>query len=267
MKKIICIIVTVLALCFCVACRYESVSDPSTTNPVSAGPLTQLEDLKYDVNNSYGNRIYLEENGKYVPFLVLTADYNGNCLLLREYVLPETTFYNTPQEYASYYGNSNADIYLNTKYYSLLSDDLKSLILDSEIEITTRDCIDTHEHTTEMIKRKVFLLSANELCSSAGKYIMVEEGPQLEYFQDYERCIAYTESGEAESWMLRTAALSDGSTVFGVSVDGVIGMGGINGPNGPYENNIRPAFCLPPDTPITLSQDIIDGQAVYIITY
>lgn len=49
--------------------------------------------------------------------------------------------------------------------------------------------------------------------------------------------------------------------------DGVIGMGGINGPNGPYENNIRPAFCLPADTPITLSQDIIDGQEVYIIMY
>ncbi len=267
MKKILYIIVTVLALFFCVACRHEPVSDLPATDSVSAGPFTKLEDLAYDVYSSYEYRIYLEEDGEYVPFLVLAADYNGTCLLLREHVLQETTFYNTTQEYASYYGNSNADIYLNTKYYSLLSEDLKSLILDSEIEITTRDCIDTHEHATEMIKRKVFLLSANELCSSAGKYIMVEEGPQLEYFKDYERCIAYTESGEAESWMLRTAALSDGSTVFGVSVDGVIGMGGINGPNGPYENNIRPAFCLPADTPIALSQDIIDGQEVYIIMY
>lgn len=43
---------------------------------------TKLEDIAYDVNESYGYTVYLKENDEYVPYLVLTNNYNGNCLLL-----------------------------------------------------------------------------------------------------------------------------------------------------------------------------------------
>lgn len=47
-----------------------------------------LEKIAY--NKSDANSIvYLKENNEYIPYLVLTADYNGNALLLRKNLLPD----------------------------------------------------------------------------------------------------------------------------------------------------------------------------------
>ncbi|MDE6761089.1 MAG: hypothetical protein K2J90_10505 [Lachnospiraceae bacterium] len=38
-------------------------------------------------------KVYLEEQGEYVPYLVLSDNYDGKVLLLREQVLPELMQY------------------------------------------------------------------------------------------------------------------------------------------------------------------------------
>ena len=49
-----------------------------------------ISDISYD-NNKDEYEVYVKENGKYVPFLVLQSDYqDGKTLLLRKECLPET---------------------------------------------------------------------------------------------------------------------------------------------------------------------------------
>lgn len=40
-----------------------------------------IHDIAYDVNEKWGYTVYLEENGEYVPYLVLSGDYGGNVLV------------------------------------------------------------------------------------------------------------------------------------------------------------------------------------------
>lgn len=223
-----------------------------------------IKEIAYDFDNSWGNRIYLLEDGKYTPFIVLSSNYNSNCLVMREYLLEEAIAYNTAGEYGSYYKDSIVDQFLSDTYYSMLSDSLKDVIVDSEIMITTKNAIDTHADETEMVTRKIFLLSANEVNASLGS-LTVKEGDVISYFKAVKNRIALYETLEAGTWMLRTPALSGGNTVVGVGDDGSIGMGGINGMDGLSENALRPVFCVPLETPILQSEDIIEGQSVFYI--
>lgn len=227
-------------------------------------PPSTINDIAYDYNDTHGYRIYLEENNKYVPFLVLTNDYNGNCLLVREHILDESVPYiTTTSNYNSYYENCNIDKYLNQKYISRFSSNLKNLILKSDIEICSKEAIDTHDDIKNIIKRKIFLLSLREINTTIG----FKEGEPLDYFKGVQNKIATYADGEPASWILRTPALSSSSTVYGIDWTGSIGMGGLNGPDGPYECGIRPAFCIPCDTKIILRDDIISGESVYCIDF
>lgn len=260
MKKLILFLIILLIFLGMSGCENKSENIENNINQ----PPTVLGDIAYDVNKDYGYRVYIKEDDKYCPYLVLTNDYNGNCLLLREYLLNEFTYYNLPGEYGSYYKNSHIDEYLNNVYYQRLSDDLKDIIINSQIEITTKNAIDTHKKETEIISRKIFLLSANEVNSGLA-YIPTKEGPVLSYFKNIENRIALHEDGKADSWMIRTPALEDGNTVIAVGYDGSIGVGGINGLNEIYESSVRPAFCLSNETRIVQRDDIIDGQSIFCI--
>lgn len=197
----------------------ESKSDIKRKNP------TVIGDLAYDEENPWGYRIYIEEDGKYVPFIVLTSNYNGNCLLLREFLLDDLYSYNSSGEYGSYYNGSNIDKFLNENYYLEISESTRRLIAESEIEITSKSAIDTHNDKIEIIKRYIFILSANEV----------------------------------------NGALVGGNTIMGISYNGSIGMGGINTIAGISENAVRPAFCISTDIPIIQSEDIIEGEKVFCI--
>lgn len=254
MKRFLITILILLSALFVSGCS----NIINTTPPSSVGEIT------YDNDDSWGYQIYLKENDKFVPFIVLSSDYNGNCLVMRKYLLENCISYNSPGEYGSYYNGSNVDSFLNNQYYPQLSEKLKSIIVESEIEITTKNAIDTHIKETETITRNIFLLSANEVNSSLSK-VAVKEGEVLLYFKSIENRISTFENLEASSWMLRTAALSDGNTVIGVSESGSVGIGGINTINGLSENAIRPVFCIPTTTPIVVRDDVIEGQSVFCL--
>lgn len=53
--------------------------------------------------------IYIEEKAGFVPYIVLTNDYNGKTLLLRKEILPENR---RVSDYSAYYEESEIDNYL-----------------------------------------------------------------------------------------------------------------------------------------------------------
>ena len=224
---------------------------------------TTIGDIAYDENSKWGYRIYFEEDNELTPFIVLTSNYNGNCLVLREFLLEDLQPYNSPGEYGAYYNDSKIDNFLNQEYYSRLSESVKNLIVTSKIEITPKKSIDTHTKDTEKIKRNIFLLSANEIGDSVGS--IAKEGNTLSYFKKIQNRVATYKDLEADPWWLRTPAISNNNTVIIIGDDGSIGIGSINTIDGISEIAVRPAFCIPSDTQIILNNDVIDGENIFTI--
>ncbi len=253
--------VTFLAFCIlCLTSCSNYTSDQTIHNEIKSP--TCVGDISYDNDKSFGYHVYIEENGDFVPFLVLSSDYNGYCLLLREYLLDSLMEYNYPGEYGSYYKDSRIDKYLNNVYYLNFSEKVRKLILNSDIKITTKNAIDTHDKETEIISRKVFLLSASEI-NDKMHYTYLDEGDKIAYFKDIKNRVALHENGECDSWMLRTPALQGVNDLMAIGPDGSIGMGGINGMEGVNKISVRPAFCIPSETKII--QKNIEGQNVFCI--
>ena len=225
---------------------------------------TTIGDIAYDENSKWGYHIYFEEDNELTPFIVLTSNYNGNCLVLREFLLEDSQPYNSPGEYGAYYKDSKIDNFLNQEYYSSLSKSVKKLIVTSEIEITPKKSIDTHTKDIETIKRNIFLLSANEIGDSLGS-IALKEGNTLSYFKKIQNRVATYEDLEADSWWLRTPVLSNNNNVITIGDDGSMGIGGINTIDGISEIAVRPAFCIPSNTHIILNNDVIDEENIFTI--
>ena len=227
-------------------------------------PPSMLRDIAYDVNKKSGYTVYIAENEEYVPYLVLTKDYNGNCLLLRERLLDEPRRYHPNGRYAAYYETSEIDGYLNNEFFDTLSSEVRNIIINSEIVITAKESLAVCGTETKTIERAVFLLSYSELGGEKSSTKLVE-GKQLSYFKSDDSRIARYSSNRVGSWTLRTVNTWEDNFVCGVTIDGVAGSGGIGGGLGDYVNGIRPAFCLPGDTAIYT--DEVDGETVYFIRF
>lgn len=225
-----------------------------------------LRDIAYGGEYDTPYKIGIEENGEIVPYLVLTDDYNGNCLLLREHLLDEPMRYNPNEDVSghcpAYYETSEISGYLNGDFYDALSDDVKDKIVESEIVITAEESLGVYKKETKTIRRKIFLLSYAELGGEESATNLAE-GEALAFFKDNESRIATDSSGEAGSWWLRTPNTWDQNVVCAVSVDGVVVIGGVGGPVEGYLSGVRPAFCLPGDTAVY--EDEIEGETMFLI--
>ena len=204
-----------------------------------------ISDLSYCNDCGYIGTVYIMENEKYVPYLVLTDDYQGSSLLLREQLLEEKVVYNTGyEEYPSYYAGSIIDQYLYDTFSQCFSSELYDAILDEPIEITDKSSFSRGQETIETVPRKVFLLSYAELNNTAFQ-TKAKEGPLLEYFADHANRIAYRPDGKADSWWLRTPTTSDRFHATSVDPEGVSGSAGVLGLGEAIANGVRPAFRLP----------------------
>lgn len=195
--------------------------------------------------------ILIEEAGTYVPYLVLTDQYEGEdaCLLLRKDALDQPQAFHRNKPYASYYSNSEIDCYLNSEFYFTLPEALRDVLYTSRITITSKSSLGYCGKDTEAIQRNIFLLSVVEAGGQSSATVP-HEGHQLSYFSSNERRIVQTSSGTPTSWWLRTPNTWHDNVVCGVNTEGVIGIGGIGGLGEDYLNGVRPAFCLPATTPI-----------------
>ena len=225
---------------------------------VNKGKISFIAYNKFKEEDDY--RVYVKEDGKYVPFLVIANEYvPGSTLLLRESVLSELRRVN---EYNSYYKDSEIDRFLNDQYYSILKE-IQHLIKNTSIEIYSKEAIGFSGNETEYINRHIFLLSRKELGSD-----FENEGKKLDYFNKTENRISYyngeatswVHQGEATSWLLRTPVGSYFSAVFSVAYDGAPSIG-----NAFSLYGIRPAFCVDSLAKIKKKEGIIDGKEVYVL--
>lgn len=250
----------------------EATPDEPDTEPVPDGATAQLSggvlpevniageginvgELSYEARPD-SCTVYLPEDGAYVPFLVLTADYAGNTLLLRRDVLPEVRPFNS---YSAAYPDSDIDRYLNTEYVQYL-DAVQPLIPFVDITVTAPDALGVSGDAVQTVSREIFLLS----CAETGFTDLVnagKEGGALSYFGVPEHRTATRENGAAVSWWLRTPDTYYLSAAYGIGPDGSLGSG-----NAYNENGVRPAFCVPSDTVAFPTTDILPGQTVYFLS-
>ena len=223
---------------------------------VNKGKISFVAYNKFKEEDDY--RVYVKEDGKYVPFLVIANEYvPGSTLLLRESILSELRRVN---EYN--YKDSEIDRFLNGEYYSTLKE-IHHLIKNTPIEIYSKDSIGFSGDETEYINRHIFLLSMKEL-----GYEYENEGKKLDYFNKVENWISYYNGeatswgrqGEATSWLLRTPVGAYFSAVFSVAYDGAPSIG-----NAFSLYGVRPAFCVDSSAKIKKKEGIIDGKKVYVL--
>lgn len=238
-KLILCSLFLVCLSGMCCGCtnskKIVSVSELAAHN----------QDSEYD--------IYIPENEQYVPYIVITDDYDGSVLLLRKDVLDLPGRIN---EYSSLYRDSEMDRYLNTEYLSMLSD-IQDRILITEIQVTAEEALGISGDRTEIISRKAFLLSCTEVNIQSEN--MAAEGKALEFFKDSDNRAAYN-NGTAANWWLRTPDTGYLSCTYVIGSNNKIGS-----TNAFDENGIRPAFCVSPSLQVEMRDDIVENQLVYTL--
>lgn len=244
-------VVGITAAVICAVCL-SGCSSADDKPPSSLGDLAytaEKEELEFT--------LFVPEDDVLVPYLVLTNDYNhtGNCLLLRKCILEERSPFNLNVSYSAYYENSKIDQMLEHDFIYKLSPDMLDLIIPTEIPITAKESLHGGGESVITIQRKVFLLSASEV-GNRGSRTILNEGETLKYFYNNEQRIAYSETGDAASWWLRTPSAWYDNVVCGVGSNGVIGIGGVGSfGESEYKNGVRPAFCISPEIPISRTDE------------
>ena len=108
-----------------------------------------ISDISYD-NNKDEYEVYVKENGKYVPFLVLQSNYqDGKTLLLRKECLPEVRRFN---DYSSYYEDSEIDQFLSNEYITYL-DEIRDKVESVDITIAAKEALNIAGTETKLINR------------------------------------------------------------------------------------------------------------------
>jgi len=218
---------------------------------------TIVGDLAFDVTNSACCEIFVPEDMGLSPYLVLTSRYGGKdgyCLLLRKELLPNLVKYGTMPE-APYYGTCYIDSYLNSEFAEFLSDEVIALVLNTDIVITASSSIWYDGSELESISRRFFLLSATE-CGFKSYASPLVEGEPIAYFDNDIRRIVKL-NNEATAWWLRTPNTKN-AFAWCVSYTGDMTFLDIE-----TELGVRPAFCLPAETPVIAFN--VDGVNHYLL--
>ena len=253
MKKIKLLTVLVISVCIMTSCKLSMYREDD-----------KLGHLAFDEYQNEENLIYIEEKDGYQPYIVLTNNYSeneGQTLLLRKYLLED---FRRMNEYYAEYEDCEMDAYLNKDFKDTLSTKMQEKLNNTEIivtEQTWQGAPDNGKNYT--IDREIFLISLSEV-DFILEGVTPIEGKVLEFFKDHENRSAFIEDDDrgAHSWWLRSNHLYTESTfcfVFGG--DDV----GTNSTNAYDSNAVRPAFCLPTESEITTSNEIIDGESVYVL--
>lgn len=179
---------------------YTENTKSSTPNNINT--IGELAEVSKTENN---NSIYIMEYEKYEPYIILA--YNDDSVLVwRKNLSEEKIQYNTKAIFGTggnYYAESNIDEYLNNEYIERYSTTLQQNISDTKISIAAKETINRGDYrrNTEVIERKIFLLSAEEV--GIRNSYLAKEGSQLNWFKDKSKL--YSSSPQ---W-LRTAYLWD----------------------------------------------------------
>jgi hypothetical protein len=225
-----------------------------------------IGEIAYDYGNELRDyTVYLEENGVYTPYLVLTDNYNstGTALLMRQELLPDMVFSQREELQTfgfNYYDDCLIDKFLNNDFLARFTSETQNLLLDTYVTITAIRSSNSTNRDVLDISRKVFIPSYTEIGLSSSSSASVE-GEPLKYFDSMERRLAYRD-GLARNWWLRTAYTSGTNLVCVMVYDATFDYAMVN-----YTLGVRPEFCVNPNVPVTKSDVIVPGKSVYVIDY
>ena len=220
----------------------------------------QLGYLAYDEYMDDENLIYIEEKDGYHPYIVLTNYYDDKTLLLRKYLLGDFIRMN---EYYAQYEGCEMDKYLNNEFLNSLSPAIQEKIQDTNIVVTEQARQGASDNgKTYTINRKIFLLSSAEI-GFTMKYVVQKEGKSLKYFKKDENWFAYLENDNTKGypWWLRTNDINSESCFLFVAGDEPI----TSRINAFDTNGVRPAFCLDSNLEIEKTDQVVDGEEVYVL--
>ncbi|MGN1019488.1 MAG: DUF6273 domain-containing protein [Aristaeellaceae bacterium] len=195
------------------------------------------------------DRLWIPENGEYVPFLVLKKT-ERDYLLIREHTTGPSAFVygDSPN---SYYGHSALDDYLNTEYASRFSSEVQAYLVESEVVITRESSIGVCGEEMETIRRIFYVPSWTE-ATGMHNSIGPEEGSLFsrEFMQ---RCLVATnDQGEPAAWWLRTPDTWHFNRVFGISEYGSTFTGTTVDSITVYKAGVRPVFRVSSAMPVAL---------------
>lgn len=217
-----------------------------------------LKDLAYDSDKRLGYTIYIPENGKLEPYLVLTKNYykQSNVLLMRKYLV-EPAMPHKETQTTSYYAESIPDRFMNELFIHEFPSKLSSQIKMTTLNIKAKNGIQVGDEI-EKIKRKLFLLLEKEVVI---EIFATSDEKKIGYFIDkkFERAIASTKDGTLGLWWLR----GSGAHHFVDLATLITDYGGVGSSEVRTPNYLRPSFCLPPNTKI--AKETIKGQEIYVL--
>ena len=216
----------------------------------------EIGSLAYDVAKKE-NVVYLLESDEYVPYIVVTNDYNGYTLLLREHTLDEPHQYNLT--YDAYYRDSEIDRFLNDEFYRSLDKSVQETIKSTEIEISYKENFGRNGEVVEKYNTRIFLLSLVELNYSAGNTVAVE-GEKLTFFELPQRRLVCDQYFEPHGYWTRSADNGYRSAVCMVGYDGVLGS-----VNAVDDGGVRPSFCVDGKLKIAYKEDAASGISGYFL--
>ena len=132
-------------------------------------------------------QVYIKEDGEYQPYLVISGDYDGGVLLWKKDFSQKKVAFNKQSIFGtggSYYPESYIDDYLNNRYINKYSSDLRESIRNSNISVANIISVREggYRRETEVVKRKLFLLSATEL--GIKDSYLATEGEPLRWFKE-----------------------------------------------------------------------------------
>ena len=217
-----------------------------------------LKDLAYDSDKRLGYTVYIPENGKLEPYLVLTKNYykQSNVLLMRKYLV-EPAMPHKETQTTSYYAESIPDRFMNELFIHEFPSKLSSQIKMTTLNIKAKNGIQVGDEI-EKIKRKLFLLLEKEV---GIEIFATSDEKKIGYFIDkkFERAIVSTKDGTLGLWWLR----GSGAHHFVDLATLVTDYGGVGSSEVRTPNYLRPSFCLPPNTKI--AKETIKGQEIYVL--
>lgn len=249
-KKIYIILLGVILVVFLIIMFINSLFNKNVLE-------SSVGSIAYNANSKDDYRVYIKEEDKYIPYLVLDYDYNntGNSLLLREFIIGNESSYTIDEEFNlieekdyktnmemkgfSNYDETDVDKYLKDEFHTKIDEKLLARIFNTKLEITNN--IGENENNYR-IYRKFFLLSLTELGLSKTWDNNSSNNDVIEYFNSNTR-IAKNEIGTDVIWWTRSYCWGSFCSI---------------GYNGSFKTEhstgvkygIRPAFTISKDTKI-----------------
>lgn len=230
--------------------------------------------IAYDYNSKLGYTIYLKENDKNVPYLVLTYNYNNtnNALCLRKNVVGGENGYIEDYNgtiakdkvydgwlemtYGVKYQETDVDKYLVEEFTKRFDTRLLNQIYNTELSFSEYG-YEKGKYNNYEINRKFFILSLTELNDYSAHYDnQTKNKMKLKYFNANNKSTVNDVGVESPYWT-RTSYYASQYYMVGYT-------GGVTQADGDAKFGVRPAFTIPNDTKIIKTYDRELMQEIYV---